>query len=200
MAFLETSRWRRPLIALLLACVCAAVLHTRVYTTFERLRIGIVHTAQEASDGAVAVQLPDLSALSGQPVAVVLRLALDGSASRTVQVVVDGSALAVVPLAVGGKTRVDLSLPDGAVLSAGGLVEITSDGDGWSLTFLEVANVHGFSRGLFEFMIVPAGVAPAPRVPVLLSVALMVLMLLFPGDPTRTVGRLRWPVLCAVGG
>ena len=182
-----TSRLQRRIVAVLLACVCAAVLHARVYTTFERLRFGVVHTALEASDGTVAVELPDLSSLSGQTVAVVLRLALDGSASRTARIAVDGSALAVVPLAVGRETRVDLSLPDGAVLSAGGLVEITSDGDGWSLTFLELANVHGFSRGLFEFMIVPAGVAPAPRVPVLLSVALMVLMLLFPGDPTRTV-------------
>ena len=187
MALLGLSGSRRWYVALLLACVCAAVLHARVYTTFERLRFGIVHTEQEASDGAVAVQLPDLSSLSGQPVAVVLRLAHDGSASRTVRIVVDDSMLAVVPLEAGRETRVDLSLPDGAVLSAGDLVEITGDGDGWSLTFLEVANVHGFSRGLFEFMIVPAGVAPAPRVPVLLSVALLVLMLLFPGDPTRTV-------------
>ena len=186
-ALLETSGPRRRVVALLLACVCAGVLHTRVYTTFERLRFGIVHAELEASDGAVAVQLPDLSSLSGQPVAVVLRLALDGSVSRTARIVVDGSPLADVPLAAGRETRVDLSLPDGAVLSAGDLVEITSDGDGWSLTFLEVANVHGFSRGLFEFMIVPIGVAPAPPVPILLSVALLVLMLLFPGDPTRTV-------------
>ena len=122
-----------------------------------------------------------------QPVAIVLRLALDGSAARTARIAVDGSTLTAVPLGSGRETRVDLSLPDGGVLSAGDLVEIASDGDGWSLTFLEVANVHGFSRGLFEFMIVPAAVTPAPRVPVLLSVALMVLMLLFPGDPTRTV-------------
>ena len=187
MALLETGGPRRRLVALLLACLCAGVLHTRVYTTFERLRFGIVHTAQEASDGAVAVQLPDLSSLSGQPVAMVLRLALDGSASRTARIVVDGSPLADVPLAAGRETRVDLSLPDGAVLSVGAPVEITSDGDGWSLTFLEVANAHGFSRGLFEFVIVPTGVAPAPPVPVLLSVALLVLMLLFPGDPVRAV-------------
>ena len=140
-----TSRLQRRIVAVFLARVCAAVLHARVYTTFERLRFGVVNTAQEASDGAVAVELPDLSPLAGQPVAVVLRLALDGSASRTVRIVVDGSLLAAVPLASGRETRVDLSLPDGGVLSAGDLVEITSEGDGWPLTFLEVARRLGIS-------------------------------------------------------
>ena len=178
---------RRRLVTLLLACLCAAVLDARVYTTFERLRFIVVREALEASKGTVTVRLPDVSRLAGQPVAVVLRLALDESASRAVRIAIAGRALATVPLVSGREIRVDLDLPDGAALSAGDPVEIASDGDGWSLTSLEVANVHGFSRGLFEFMIVPAAVAPVQRVPVLLNVTLLALMLLLPGYPARAV-------------
>ena len=178
---------RRRLVTLLLACLCAAVLDARVYTTFERLRFIVMRGALEASEGTVTVRLPDVSRLAGQPVAVVLRLALDESASRAVRIAIGGRALATVPLVSGREIRVDLDLPDGAALSVGDPVEIASDGDGWSLTSLEVANVHGFSRGLFEFMIVPAAVAPVKRVPVLLTVTLLALMLLLPGYPARAV-------------
>lgn len=73
--------------------------------------------------------------------------------------------------------------------AAGDPVEITSDGDGWSLNYLEVANVHGFSRGLFEFMIVPAAATRASPVGVPPSVALFVLMLRFRRHPAGALRR-----------
>ena len=185
-ARIRGRRWHL-LVTLLLACSCAVLLHARVYTAFERLRINVVRTAQEASGGSVTLPLPDLSRLAGQPIAVVLRLTATGSASPAVRIAMDGDLLTTVSLVSGREKRVDLSLPAGTQSTAGNLLEITSAGDGWSLTFLEVANVHGFSRGLFEFMIVPDAGAPSNPVGVLPGVALFVLMLRFPGFPAGVV-------------
>ena len=181
-----SRRWRL-LVTLLLACFCAVLLHASVYTAFQRVRINVVRTAQEASGGSVTVRLPDLSRLAGQPIAVVLRLTASGSASPAVRIAMDGDLLATVPLVSGRERRVDLSLPAGTPSTAGNLLEIAGDGDGWSLTFLEVANVHGFSHGLFEFVIVPDAAAPSNPVGVLPGVALFVLMLRFPGFPAGVV-------------
>ena len=180
---------RALLVTLLFAGFCALLLQARVYTDFERLRFGVVRKAQPVSGRALTIPLPDLSRLAGQPIAVVLRLALNGSTSRAVRIAIDGGTTATARLSPGRETRVDFSLPDGAVLAAGDLVEITSDGDGWSLNYLEVANVHGFSRGLFEFMIVPAAATSASPVGGPLSVALFVLMLRFRRHPAGALRR-----------
>lgn len=176
----KLSRQRR-ITALLLASSLAYISQTSGYLNFERLRIGVVRGAQAASGGSVTTTLPDLSPLAGQPVAFVLRLSNEGTATRTVRIAVDDEALATVALEPDREVRVDLSLPDGSALTAGDLFEITSDGDEWSLAFLEVANVHGFSRGAFEFMVVPAAGSSTGDMPILLTVALFVLVLLFPG-------------------
>ena len=178
--------WKPVVAAALLAGFCALLLHARVYTAFERLRFGIVSTPLAAEAGAVTVPLPDLSRLTGQPAAAVLRLSADRTAPRVVRVSIGGAPPAAVPLAPGGEVRVDLGLPDGRP-TAGDRVELTGDGDGWALTYLEVANVHGFSRGLFEFMIVPASARAANPAGVLLSVVLFVLMLSFSGAPVSAV-------------
>ena len=172
-------------VALLLAGFCAIVLHARVYDDFERVRVQIVRTTRTASLGAVTVTLPDLSRLSGQPAAIVLRFTNDGSAVRVARVAVAGATLAAVPLDPGRQVRVDLRLPDGAALSPGNSLEITSDGDGWSLTFLEIANVHGFTRGLFEFVIVPASARAADRLGVLVPLPVFAVLLVLPISSSR---------------
>ena len=95
-----------------------------------------------------------------------------------------------------------LRLPDGAALSQGDSLEITSDGDGWSLTFLEIANVHGFSRGLFEFVIVPASAGAADRlgvlVPLLVFGVLLGLPLSSSGIRTHRLVRAAYVVMAGL--
>ena len=164
----------------LLAGMCAIVLHTLVYTDFERQRFIVSRTTLAAADGTVAVALPALSPLAGQPVALILRLAGDPSAFRVARVAVGGATLAEVPLPPGRNRRIDLSLADGAMLADGNLFEVTSNGNGWALTYLEVANVHGFSRGLIEFMVVPSAARGADRQSLLLAAVLFLVMLRLP--------------------
>ena len=170
---------------MLLAGFCAIVLHARVYDDFERLRFHLVRAGRAASNGAVTVTLPDLSRLSGQPAAIILRFTNDGPAVRLARVTVGGATFADVPLAPGRQVRVDLRLPDGAALSQGDSLDITSDGDGWSLTFLEIANIHGFSRGLFEFVIVPASARAPDRVGVLGTLLVFAVLLVLPISSSR---------------
>ena len=167
--------------------MCASVLYAHVYTAFERQRFIVLRAPQESVDGAVAVALPALSPLAGQPVAFVLRVAANPSAFRVARVAVGGTVLAEVPLAPGRDQRIDLSLPDGVVLAAGDTLEVTSDGDGWALTYLEAANVHGFSRGLVEFMVVPSTARDFDRLGLLSAAALFILMLGFPAASVATV-------------
>ena len=167
--------------------MCAIVLHARVYDDFERLRFPIVRTEQPASLGSVAVTLPDLSRLSGQPAAIILRLANNDSALRVVRIAIGGATLADVPLAPGRQVRVDLSLPDGGTVSEGDRVEATSDGDGWSLTSLEVANIHGFSQGLVEFVVVPASARTSNRLSVLVTLLASVILLVLPVSSFRAI-------------
>ena len=180
------SRLAHPrFVALLLAGFCAFVLHTRVYDDFERVRFRIVRAARAASLGVVSVTLPDLSRLSGQPAAIILRFTNDGSAMRVARVAVGGATLADVPLAPGRQVRVDLSLPDGAALSQSDRIDITSEGDGWSLIALEIANIHGFSRGLFEFVIVPASARTSDRLGLLVTLLVFGVLLVLPIPSSR---------------
>ena len=170
---------------MLLAGFCAIVLHARVYDDFERVRVRVLGVARAASLGVVSVTLPDLSRLSGHPAAIVLRFTNDGSAVRRVRVAAGDTTIGDVSLAPGREARVDLSLPDGAALSPGDRLEIASNGDGWSLTSLEVANIHGFSRGLFEFVIVPASARPPSRLGVLVTLLVFGVLLALPISSSR---------------
>ena len=149
-------RWRRWPVAVMLAGACAAVLHTRVYTEFALVRFRVVTSPRAASAGAVVAALPDLARLAGQPAALVLRLANGGAAPRTVRVAAGDAVLGEAVVRPGREAQMDLSVSDGVVLTDAGRLDLTADGGGWALTYLEAANVHGFSTGAFEVMVTPA--------------------------------------------
>ena len=157
----HASTW---LIAVVLAGACATALHTRVYTDFERVRLRVVTAAEAASPaGRVVATLPDLGRLVGQPTALVVRLANASGTPRVIRITAGGAVLrerAVPPTE--RDVRVDLSVSDGAELADAGRVEFAAPAGGWTLNYLEVANVHGYSSGLFEFMITPSS-ARTPR-------------------------------------
>ena len=170
-------------VMVLLAAFCAVVLHQNVYDDFERQRVQTARGQRPDTQGTITIQLDDLSELAVQPVALVLRLANRRPTARIVNITVDGTWLADVPLQAHRETRVDLSLPPHRSTSTGQHLVLSSDDDEWLLRLLEVGNSHGFSRGLFEFVLLPAS-APAPDQPgTLASFVLLVLLLTFPSIP-----------------
>ena len=171
--------WRLLGLAVLAAC-CAAVLYGRVYQEFDRVRIKVVTASQFSSGNSLVVSLPDLTRLSGAPTAVVLRLRNSSRETRTVGIAVGDSVLDRVAVPSRRTVRVDLSLPDHPGLGSDDRFELSGDGDGLALESLEIANIHGFSRGLFSFVITPAAaVSPDPVSP---AAALLLFGLLLLGS------------------
>lgn len=145
------------IVGLVVLAGCSAVaLHTRVYEQFDRVRITIVRSERASVDGSVVVPLPDVTRLAGMPTAVVLQLQNRSPESRTVGVAIRGAELGRVVIRPEQTTRVDLSVAAEPVLQSGDRVELTGNGDDWALQYLELANIHGFSSGLFSFVIAPA--------------------------------------------
>ena len=124
---------------------------------FDRVRIQVVTAERASSQRSVVVPLPDLSDLFGFPTAIVLRLENSGLVDRTVTISVSDTELGRRVLRSGRTVRVDLSVSADAGWTSGDRLRIDGDGDGWSLHALELANIHGFSHGMFGFVITPSG-------------------------------------------
>ena len=176
----------RQVLSLLLAGCCATVLYARVYATFDRVRIMAVMTEQQAFEGAVVVPLPDVSRLAGLPTALILDLRNAAPDPRVVSVTLAGSELARILLDPGEDVRADLSLPADAGITRGDRLELEADGDRWSLRQLEIANSHGFSRGLFAFVIVPS---PADQYQSPPAIVLLLVFIVLLGLPVSSFQR-----------
>ena len=165
---------------LLLAVCCAVAFHTRVYKQFDRIRIKVVDAEQPPAGGLMVVLLPDAARLADTWTAVVLRLANRSPDTRIVRITIGTTPIDRVILRPGQTSRVDL----------GGLVRwdadindrlvLRSNGGGWVLEYLELANVHGFNSGLFSFVVVPDRVMPADRPPKAAAVFVFLMMLALP--------------------
>lgn len=180
------GRLTRPRVAAVaLAVFCAAVLHLCVYGGFERQRFRVVQAPRMAEPGGVTTRLPDLSALAGQPAALILRIVNGAPTARVVRVAA-GDSIDEVSVPPHRERRVDLGFPDGGALSGRDVV-LTGDGDGWSLAALEVANVHGFSNGLFEFVVAPSGAGRAVRVGMPPALAVLAVLLALTASRGRAI-------------
>jgi hypothetical protein len=153
---------RRMTYAIGWAALCALVL-SHVPANFERIRVRIVTTAIRETGRSIAVPLPDLSRLSGQPAAIIVRLG--GAADTThVRISFDDAPLADVRLEAGRDLRVDASA--WSRVGPGHSLMFTGDRDGWQLDYLEIANVHGHSSGVLGFAIVPRALDGFARLPI----------------------------------
>jgi hypothetical protein len=146
-----------------LAGLCAAVLATRVHTGLHRVRHRVVTAPVLASTASVSVPLPDLRALAGQPAALVARFG-GASGPAALHVSLNGTEILRAAVPPSGEVRVDapiLKVPDGP-----GEVVVSGDRTGWTLRYLEIANVYGFSEGVAPVLIVPRERTAWPRLPV----------------------------------
>ncbi len=142
----------RTFFTLALAAATLSVLATRVPLDFGRIRFRVVTSPIPAKDGSVSVSLPDLSALAGTPAAIVIRL--QGATEPTeLALTLDRASIGAVSLAAGQETRVDASTS--SLAGPGHHLVVNGDRPQWQLSYLEIANVHGFSRGIIGFDIVP---------------------------------------------
>ena len=142
----------RAFFTVALAAASLSVLATRAPLDFGRIRFRVVTSPIPAKDNSVSVSLPDLRALAGTPAAIVIRLR--GATEPTeLALTLDGASIGAVSLAAGQETRVDASTS--SLAGPGHRLVVNGNRPQWQLSYLEIANVHGFSRGIIGFDIVP---------------------------------------------
>ena len=163
--------------------MCLAVLATRVPLEFERVRFRIVTAPTPALGQSLPVSLPELSRLAGSPAAVIMRLR-GGPQPTGITLALNGTAISNVVVPPNRDIRVDASMDPPA--GSGNRLLVTGNGEGWQVTYLEIANVHGFSRGLLGFDIVPRERTNFRRVPWWILVLLLAALLALRPQP-------RWP-------
>jgi hypothetical protein len=153
---------RRFVYALCLAAVAVGMLAARVEPRVERIRHRVVTTPVPASGTTLIVQLPELPRLAGTHAAIVARLRGSSAAARIV-LSLDGTPVAETTIPAARERRIDWSFV--APAGQGHHLAFTGDLAGWTLSYLEIANIHGFSRGFIDFAIVPASRRHPPVAP-----------------------------------
>ena len=187
---------QRLLFSIVLAIACTAVLATSVYVDFNRVRLRVVTGPLLERGTSLSIPLPDLTPVAGSPAAVIIRVQGDVEPSR-VAVSLDGVRIADITVRAGEDVRVDTSarLPPGP----GHALTLQGDRAGWGLTYLELANIHGFSSGTVEFVIVPDGAGPSGPPPWLWLPFFFGVALLLP-RPEWPTGGLRRALYWAAAG
>lgn len=183
-----------------LALFCTITFYLCVYNDFERQRFVVVNAPQKPVAGALAVPLPDLAALDGQPVALILRITNTTSEQINVDIAVNATLIDTVRIAPNQTRRADLAYPDGGTLTGQDLV-VRSEGERWSLNMLEVANIHGHSTGLLAFVIVPDAAGWSTYVELPVALALLISLVMLTATASRRIEnrRLRWLAASARG-
>jgi 4-amino-4-deoxy-L-arabinose transferase-like glycosyltransferase len=139
----------RAAAALLLLWILAA--HT--YGDFHAVRTKLL-TAPVS--GQQSVSLPLATADSRDPyLAVIYRIRNDATTPITIAAVAGQQVLGRASIAAHASKRIDLVAPRATIGEAARTLDLHGSHNRWTLEFVEVANLHGFTRGPVEFVILP---------------------------------------------
>lgn len=174
----RTPAWARLVSAVVLATLVAAVGLSRVTPEFPRFRqVLLRQRTAPGPDGHFVQALP--AASEPRPVLIVRATGSDRPARLDVRV--NGNLVATAELRPRTSVRLDVHVPGS--LPAEGALDLSS-APGWRLDYLEAGNLHGFSSGVFNAVIAPAGGGGYPK-----PAAWLILLLL----PALTLLRsIRW--------
>jgi hypothetical protein len=180
-ALLRLLEPSRPYRGILLAALCGLTLFARVYGEYPIVRAKLVTKARMADQGTLSIDVAQVPQLAGRagPVAVVARLENRTAGDISVDVSWNATTIGVARLGTSARARFDFTLPDGVVPRDGDRLWFRGPTGPWQLTYLEVANVHGSSRGLLNAVFVPAAVRLEPVFgwPVVLSITIVLALI-----------------------
>jgi hypothetical protein len=148
-------------VALLLAAVATAVYQSFFFSPFEPIRIGVVDAEQTASRHIVAIALPDVSSLRGQPAMLVLRLRNGGPEPKRIALLREGVQGNRIVLPPDDEVRWDILIsPElmqvfGAAGPAARTLELTGDADVWSVMSGEIRNYRMHVGGPLSAAVLP---------------------------------------------
>lgn len=176
---------RRPprlLLAALGATALCLFFGTRVFMSFDSLRVKLVKVPIAASEGAVLVgTAADARAAGlGTPVAVITVLRNTGRSPEVFTLRADGQPVCDVQVAGGATARADCVISRGWTTGPAHTLLVTGVSSDWSLDSLEIATHHGSSSRLVSLLVLPdvtaSYVRPGVGAIVLAWVALVVLL------------------------
>lgn len=172
---LTTRPWTRLGWPLLLALVCVAVLGSRVYVDFERVRARLVTTARPAEGAALTVPLRNQDRLAGLPVAIIARIRGDAE-PLDITISLDGRQLVQATVPADREIRIDTSVDALAPMTRE--ISITGSRPGWSLTYLETATIHGYAGPPLNLVVAPDARGGDRIVPVWLLLPLFAVLVM----------------------
>jgi hypothetical protein len=146
-----SRRWH---VALLLLALW--VLAANVFVSFPRARTRLVDTPLPARQ-RVVLPLAEAVRTPGDRLVLVYRLRNLGQAPVTISASTGGRVLRVVQVAPGVSKRFDLSWERPRTPLPTGTLELAGSSDTWVVEYAELANLHGYTLGAIEFLILPDG-------------------------------------------
>ena len=135
--------------------LCVWVLVSSVYVQFSPVRRKLVETARAGQHG-VSVVLVGAEAIREPQLVIVCRVRNEGATDLGISVRAGGRLLRQVSIAPRSTSRIDISWARPATVPAGYRLELVGSTETWALEYLELANLHGFTRGAISFLILPA--------------------------------------------
>ena len=154
------------------AFLCLWVLAAHVFTDFARVRIRLV-TTPLAAQQSVSIPLARAADIPERYLVLVCRVRNVGTEPVRISARVDGEVLQERAVAPESSVRFDLVWPRPASVPGSYRLDLAGTTSQWTVEYAELANVHGFTRGAVEFLILPAAqpfAAPAPWALVALAV------------------------------
>src|SRR4051794_36205004 len=145
--------WRRAAFVAV-AVLALWVLAANVVVDFARMRVRLVTTPLAAAQ-RVTLSLVSAARIPGEQLVLIYVVRNVGATAVTITPRLDSRVLGATTVQPGASARVDLAWPRPASQAASA-IELTGTSDGWTLEYAELANLHGFTRGAIEFLVVPA--------------------------------------------
>ncbi len=160
------------------------VLAANVFVSFPRARTKLVESPLPPRQ-RVVLPLAEAVRTPGDRLVLVYRLRNSGSAPVTVSVRVGDRALGEVQVAPGVSKRFDLSWERPRTPIATDMLELDGSPQTWVVEYAELANLHGYTVGTVEFLVLPDGQRFEGPPPWSWAVCAGSLMLVFVARPRR---------------
>jgi hypothetical protein len=182
----------QPLRWVLVTSLLGWLLLSGVYAEFTASRQRLV-TSPQAGAGGLSIALPDARNPGDAQAVLILRVRNPDAAPLNLSVRVDDRVVRSASIGPEAVSRIDVAWTYAADAPVPSRLDLTGGSATWTLEYLEIANLHGFTRGVVDLLILPDG-QPFVRPPAWWLIAIMAggALLLW------TVRPVAWPRWLAV--
>lgn len=176
----------------LASLLCLSVLAGNVYTRFVPVREKLVKAPRPGGTG-ISVRLDNLEAPGDAQLVLVCVVRNDGTSRLDLSVEASGRVLKRVGIRPGARARIDAAWARPQPMPQPYQVTLTGSEPTWTLQSLEVANLHGFTRGVVEALVLPAAQRFGRPSPWWLAAFAACAVLLAAARPPRRPRWIDWP-------